>query len=54
MDEIILSGYCRCLDASRTVMVEEGEPDCQYENCPHTGSCDIAKRIDEVLKEGRQ
>ena len=51
VDEIILSGYCRCLDAARTVMVEEGEPDCQYETCPHTPSCEIAKQIAELQKE---
>ena len=50
-DEIILSGYCRCLDAGRTVMVEEGEPDCLYESCPHKGSCGIAKEIEEKTKE---
>ena len=50
-EEIILSGYCRCLDASRTVMVEDGEPDCLYENCPHKGSCDIAKKITESQKK---
>ena len=50
-EEIILSGYCRCLDAGRTVMVEEGEADCLYENCPHKASCDIAKKISESLGE---
>ena len=50
-DEIILSGYCRCLDASRTVLVEEGEPDCLYENCPHKGSCDIAQKIAALQEE---
>ena len=50
-DEIIISGYCRCLDASRTVMVEEGEADCLYENCPHKASCNIAKEIAEKTKE---
>ena len=44
-EEIILSGYCRCLDDNRTVIVEEGEPDCLYESCPHTCSCYIAKKI---------
>ena len=50
-EEIILSGYCRCLDASRTVMVEEGEADCLYENCPHKASCEIAKTIAELQAE---
>ena len=47
-EEIILSGYCRALDASRTVLVEEGEPDCLYENCPHKASCEVAKKIRET------
>ena len=50
-EEIILTGYCRCLDASRTVMVEEGEPDCQYESCPHKPSCTIAEKITEIQTE---
>ena len=44
-DEIILTGYCRCLDASRTVLVEDGEPDCLYKNCPHKASCELAKQF---------
>ena len=50
-EEIIISGYCRCLDASRTVMVEDGEEDCQYETCPHKASCELAKQITEIKKE---
>ena len=50
-EEIILSGYCRCLDASRTVIVEEGQPDCLYEDCPHKASCELAKQITELTKE---
>ena len=46
--EEFFSGYCRQLDNSRTVMVEEGEPDCLYETCPHKASCDIAKKIAEI------
>ena len=26
------------------------EVDCNYENCPHKNECQIAKKIDEVLK----
>ena len=51
MDELILSGYCRCIDASRMVTAEkEGSiwyVDCNYGSCPYEGSCDIAKRLKE-------
>ena len=48
--EHFVSGYCRCLDASRMVEVitEDGkltEVDCSYENCPHTGNCTVAEAI---------
>ena len=49
--EVILSGYCRCMDSSRTVMVEEGEPDCQYESCPHKNECQIGQKIKELLEK---
>ena len=52
--ELFLSGYCRCMDASRMVEVEIFDGgmgiDCSYENCPHTPVCEIAKRIDEIKK----
>ena len=52
MDEMILSGYCRCIDGSRTVLVEieDGKPypDCVYGSCPHEQSCPIAQKIKEV------
>ena len=43
--EIFVSGYCRAIDGSRTVMVEEGEADCFYPDCPHAADCPIAKEI---------
>ncbi len=49
MEEIV-SGYCRCLDKSRMVMVEDFAPDCEYESCPHRPNCQIAKRITEILE----
>ncbi len=49
--ESLLSGYCRCLDASRMVLVEDGEPDCEFSVCPHTAACELAKRIREILEE---
>ena len=50
MDEMIVTGYCRCLDGSRTVLVEEGEPDCLFVDCPHNKDCPIAEKIREALK----
>ena len=46
--EVILSGYCKCIDGSRTVMVEDGEPDCLFTTCPHTNDCPIAKNIRQL------
>ena len=48
--EHFISGYCRCLDASRMVEVitEDGkltEVDCHYETCPYTQNCTIAQSI---------
>lgn len=49
--EVILSGYCKNIDGSRTVMVEEGEPDCLYPDCPHAAACPIADKIWKLLKD---
>lgn len=51
--EKFISGYCRQLDASRTVCVllENGEVteiDCCYGTCPYQGSCSIAKEIEAL------
>lgn len=48
--EHFISGYCRCLDASRMVEVitENGkvtEVDCSYENCPHAPNCTVSASI---------
>ncbi len=52
MEEFI-SGYCRSLDESRMVTLEDedGEVriDCRYEACPHRHACEIAKRITCLL-----
>ena len=50
MEEFI-TGYCRCLDKSRIVLVEDGDVDCEYFACPHVSVCDVAKRIREILEE---
>ena len=54
--EKFVSGYCRQLDASRTVCVvlENGElteADCCYGSCTHQGSCSMAAQIDRLQSE---
>ena len=54
--ELFFSGYCRCLDGSRTVevIVENGsvtEVDCAWPDCIHRVSCPIAKEIDARTKQ---
>ena len=49
MEEMI-QGYCRAIDAARTVFVEEGEADCAFPNCVHAASCEIAKQIFAILE----
>ena len=49
--EKFITGYCRCLDKSRIVLVEDGEADCEYANCPHKAACEIAKQIADLLEE---
>lgn len=47
--EKFISGYCKALDQSRTVLVEytEGElyADCSYGSCPFEAACPIAESI---------
>ena len=54
MDEIILSGYCRCLDSARTVVMEREDgqwfADCAFGNCPHEGACALAEQMREIQK----
>lgn len=54
MEEIFLSGYCRCLDASRMVTLEkEGQvwkPDCDFESCPYQPACQIAEKIQSCME----
>ena len=51
-DEVILTGYCRCLDQSRMVTAElyngSWEVDCGYGNCPYQESCPIAEKIRQL------
>ena len=55
MEEHYLTGYCRCLDASRIVEVvtEDGklaECDCSYGNCKFQSQCTIAQGIEELTE----
>lgn len=43
--EQILSGYCRTIDASRMVLVEDGEPDCDYACCAYRDVCQLGQEI---------
>ena len=49
--EVILRGYCKCIDGSRTVIVEDREPDCLFATCPHAADCPIAKNIRQLKEE---
>ena len=48
-EEKFFSGYCRAIDASRTVTAEQWqgkwEADCAYPDCPHAPVCQIAEEI---------
>lgn len=53
--EAFFSGYCRCIDSSRTVAVEAEDTvltcvDCDYPDCPFAPTCPIAHSIDEFLQ----
>ena len=52
-EEVFFSGYCRAIDASRTVcaVTEDGkleEADCHFGNCPHEASCAIAQSLSQL------
>lgn len=52
--EYFFSGYCRCLDAARTVclVTQDGqstEIDCSYPDCSYAPACKIAEQIREAL-----
>ena len=49
--EKFITGYCRCIDKSRIVLVEDGEADCEYENCPYKENCPIGKEITATLQQ---
>ena len=47
--EQILSGYCRTIDASRMVLVEDGEADCDFEACAYRDVCQKRRNGHEHL-----
>ena len=49
--EIVLSGYCKYIDSSRTVIVEDSEPDCLFDTCPHAPNCPIAQNIRQLSEK---
>ena len=57
MDEKILSGYCRAMDASRTVYAEltpDGlEVDCSFGSCPFDRDCPIARQLRQFASENQ-
>ena len=55
--EEFISGYCRCLDASRMVAVEgtaQGwEIDCAFGHCAYEPACQIAQQIRKITEKPR-
>lgn len=54
--EEFLSGYCRCIDASRMVVavLADGritEVDCNFGACPYEGDCALANKIRALISE---
>ena len=52
-EERFISGYCRRIDASRSICAElcNGKlesVDCDYECCPHKSNCPIAAELDQM------
>lgn len=50
--EEFITGYCRALDAARTVCIllcdgKLTEADCAFGSCPHEQACPIAQWINE-------
>ena len=52
--ESYLSGYCRTIDASRMVLVEDGEADCDNERCDYRDVCPIGRQIAGLLEHGEE
>lgn len=52
MTEKLISGYCRVLNAARTVLAdrEERDADCSYPDCTYRSECPIAAQIGAFLE----
>ena len=49
--ETVLSGYCRTIDGSRMVLIEDGEADCDFESCAYRDVCQIGQQIARLQEE---
>ena len=53
-DERFISGYCKLLDAPRTVTAENEDgqwiADCCYPDCAHAQSCPIAAELAKLAE----
>ena len=49
--EAFITGYCRCIDKSRIVLVEDGEADCAFDTCPYKETCEIGKQITQMKEQ---
>jgi len=51
--ETFVSGYCRVLDAARTVCYDSDDhcSDCVYPDCVYKEQCTIGKQLIEIDKE---
>lgn len=49
--EQFITGYCRCINKSRIVLVADGEADCAFENCPYKETCSIGQQITQIGKQ---
>ena len=53
MTEKLISGYCRVLNAARTVLAdcEDRSADCRYPDCEYREECPIAAQLRDFLDE---
>lgn len=49
--ETVLSGYCRTIDGSRMVLIEDGEADCDFETCAYRDVCQIGQQIARLRED---
>ena len=47
--ETVLSGYCRTIDGSRMVLIEDGEADCDFDTCAYRDVCQIGAGISSFV-----